>query len=246
MFTSTANIMRTNLLLACCLISAGLFAGCLPINCVKGTGNVAHKSLTVEAFHGIVLEGSLDVRLTRGGTQAVDVEAQANIAELVQTTVKDGIWRITTSKCYQTDKPFIVHITTAMIDHVQVLGSGDVTGTDAFDVEKAVIGVKGSGDVDLVFNARSVEASVMGSGNIKLGGSTGTIDCSVEGSGDVKASGMKATTANATMMGSGDIELQATARIDANVTGSGDVRYVGDPPEVHGNVTGSGEVEPMK
>ena len=75
---------------------------------MKGTGETVKKSLTVAPIHGIEITGSLDVELTQAPAQSVEVEGQANVAELVQTTVTDGIWKINTSKCYSTDKPFTI------------------------------------------------------------------------------------------------------------------------------------------
>jgi hypothetical protein len=75
-------------------------------NHIKGEGDVIKKPLTVDAFHGIVLEGAADVVITQAATQQVEVEGQPNIAALVTTAVKDGIWTVGTGRAsYSTNKP---------------------------------------------------------------------------------------------------------------------------------------------
>lgn len=238
--------MRTNLLVAALGTAGLLSASCVSIDCVKGTGDPVKKDLQVAAFHGINVMGALDVRLTRAEATQVTVEGQANLIDLVETTVNDGVWTITTSKCYSTDKPFVVHISLPVIDHVHVQGSGDVTGSGAFEMEKAVLSVQGSGDIKLHVNAEHLEASVQGSGDINLQGNAARFECGIQGSGDVKAADLKTEHTKANVTGSGDVSVSVSASLDASVTGSGNVRYRGNPPEVHSNVTGSGDVAPLK
>lgn len=215
-------------------------------DCVQGAGEPVKKTLAVDAFHGVEIMGSLDVELTQAPTQSVIVEGQANVAELLETTVINGIWTIKTSKCYNTDKPFVVRITLPTIDRVAVQGSGDVTCKNRFSGDRLDIDVQGSGDVTMTFNGKTVEAQVQGSGDIKLGGECQEAVLSVQGSGDVKAVELKSQRAMATVTGSGDVTIGVTESLNASVTGSGSVKYKGKPADVKQNVTGSGDVVEIK
>ncbi|MFZ1688338.1 MAG: head GIN domain-containing protein [Flavobacteriales bacterium] len=223
------------------LYTSGLWS-----DCVKGTGDPVKKDLTVAAFHGVEIMGSVDVELTQAATQSVVVEGQSNVADLLETSVNNGIWTIKTSKCYSTDKPFVVRIAVPAIDRVAVMGSGDVTGKNAFGGDRIDIDVQGSGDVTMTFNCKAVEASVQGSGDIKLGGECQEVVLSVQGSGDVKAVELKSQRAMTTVTGSGDIAVQVSESLNASVTGSGSVKYKGKPTDLKQNVTGSGDVVEIK
>lgn len=238
--------MRINLTLPALLMSAGLFAACLPTDCVKGNGAPEKKPLTVTAFHGIVVQGSVNVQLTVSPTQFVEVEAQPNIAELIVTEVKDGIWVIKTSKCYSTDKAFTVHIAVPTIDVVSIQGSGDVVGIGEFATNELKVDVQGSGDLRMAAAATTIRAGVQGSGDITLSGSCTMLYAAVQGSGDIKAGELKTTGAKAKVEGSGDITVQASGTLDANVQGSGDVKYRGKPAHIDSKVQGSGDVKPVE
>ncbi|MBL7964414.1 MAG: DUF2807 domain-containing protein [Flavobacteriales bacterium] len=227
------------------LFSPALLIACLGLDCVTGTGKAIRKPITVEAFHGLVLEGAIDVQVTQGASQQVEVEAQPNLADLLVMDVKNGVCTIRTSKCWTSKVPFVVHLTTPMLDRVHVMGSGDVKGSSAFKAEKVEVKVMGSGDVALGFEAQQMDVRIQGSGNVKLTGSTRSLDCGVQGSGDVKAKGLRATQVKASIQGSGDVEVNAVESLEANVNGSGDVRYVARPATLTENISGSGSVGPL-
>ncbi len=238
--------MRANLSLLALLVSAGLFASCTPIDCVKGAGSPERKTLSVASFHGIVLQGAVDVKLAVSPSQSVEIEAQPNIAALVLTEVKDGIWIIHTDKCYSTDKPFIIHIAVPSIDVVSIQGSGDVTSTGEFNATEMKLDVQGSGDLRMTAVAKTIRAGVQGSGDITLSGTCSMLHAAIQGSGDIKAGELKTGSAKASVEGSGDITVQVSDNLDANVQGSGDVKYRGKPAHVDSKVQGSGDVKPVE
>lgn len=236
--------MRSLLTLSAVL--AGSIAFSVPCDHVKGAGAVVKRTLNVAQFHGIDVQGSIDVVLTQAPSQSVEVEAQANLVDLVTVEVSKGTWTITTSKGYSTDKPFIVHISTPLIDQVEIHGSGDVKSESTFTADNVRLGVEGSGDIVLAYNAKSVTADIQGSGDIKLSGSAQTLTASVEGSGDINAKNMTAETAAVSTAGSGDITVNATGSLSASIEGSGDILYRGKPANINRSVAGSGEVRSLE
>lgn len=209
---------------------------------VKGTGEVVRRTITMPPFHGIALCGSMDVRLTPGKTTSVTVEAQANIAELVATEVKDGIWRIATRSDYSTQKPFIVHIQAPSIDMVSIEGSGEVTGDGSFTAGAIRLSVSGSGDMDLALDCDAVEAEVSGSGEIRLAGRCTAMKCSIDGSGDIEASRLACRDASLSVSGSGSIAADASGRVDASISGSGGIALARKPADLSRRITGSGSL----
>lgn len=222
-----------------------LLLACVAPDCITGKGAVVKRPLQLQPVHAITLQGSLDVQLTQGEGQSVEVEAQENLVDLVETTVKDGHWTIRTRACYRTDKPFVVHLRVPKIDRVTVQGSGDVVGTGTFAGNSFNLDVQGSGDLKINVNGVSVKTSVQGSGAVKLSGTCEDLAATVQGSGDVKAAELKAGRARVSVMGSGDITLQTNGALEGEIMGSGDVEYVGTPSPLSVQVTGSGRVAPV-
>lgn len=204
------------------------------------------KAVAVDAFHGFIVQGSMEVRLKKGAAQSVEVEGQPNIAGLLVTEVKNGIWAINTKECYKTDKPFIVHITTPSVDMISIQGSGDVKSMDSFTPLSLDVDVQGSGEVDISVDTKRVKATVQGSGDIGLKGTCGVLDASVQGSGDIDAIGLMSTNATVGIAGSGDVSVQATEHLQVSIAGSGDVKYRGKPAKLDKSINGSGELKQVE
>lgn len=233
--------MRTLIL----LLTVALAGGCRTV-CVTGTGPMTRVPLDVPAFTGIEAEGSLEVRVSPGPAQAVEVEGPADLVGLVTAEVRKGIWHITTRDCYSTDQPFVVHIRIPRLDHITLSGSGNVTADSVFGAGRTLLAVHGSGDLIAheVHEERLI-ASVQGSGNITVTGTADHFDAEVQGSGDVQGRELSASHAEVAVQGSGDVELTAVEQLNASVQGSGDVRYRGQP-KVASRIQGSGTVVPIE
>jgi len=216
------------------------------MDCTFGTGAVERHALVLPAFTGIVVEGAMDVHVTRGTEQAVELEGQSNITALVTTEVRNGVWHINTSTCTTTDEPFVVHIRIPRIERITIEGSGDVTADSVFGAGSTVFTVKGSGDlVARDLREQRLMVTVKGSGDVALYGTTGHLDADVHGSGSLRAAGLSAAHAEVAVQGSGDVELTPVEDLDATVMGSGNIRYRGQP-KVTSRIQGSGTVVPLE
>jgi hypothetical protein len=175
----------------------------------------------LEEFTRIDNRGSVDVRLTAGATQRVDVRAGENVIDDVRTDVHDGTLQLT-------------------FDH-------DGFGGDDVVVEIAVpqlagIAASGSGDIDVDgIEADAFDVRSNGSGDITLAGTAQRLTVELNGSGDADLDGLTARVARVATRGSGDADVRAGERLDVTVNGSGDVRYHGDPALMR-RVDGSGDL----
>ena len=241
---TTAPAMKHRIASTLLLLSALTLTSCRLAECMTGNGEVEKRGLEIQPFHGIVVEGSMDVQLTKADVQQVTVEGQANLIDKLNKEVRDGLWHIGIDDCYRTNKPFVVHIAIPTVDRVIVEGSGEVKGSEPFSVDDLVVEVRGSGAVNMNIDAGKINAVVQGSGDIVLGGTCTSVSGTVQGSGDLDLRRLKATDAVMTVAGSGDIRVQASGSLKAMVQGSGDILYSGSPASIDRTVQGSGDVRP--
>ncbi|MEG2390449.1 DUF2807 domain-containing protein [Brevundimonas sp.] len=118
-------------------------------------------------------------------------------------------------------------------------GSGQVwTGA----AERLKIAIGGSGDV-MAGSVGALEVAIGGSGDVNVQRVDGPVAISIAGSGDVNVAGGRVSDLSAQIVGSGDIDIEATVQ-DASVgiMGSGDIRIQRVTGNMSKRVAGSGEV----
>jgi hypothetical protein len=189
---------------------------------VPGSGVAATDSRTVPPFTAVDLAGSNHVTIHVGEKQAVVVEADDNLIDLVTTEVRSGTLVLGTNGSFTTKHPMTVEVTVPTLDAVLLSGSGVVT-------------VEGVG-------AEQLTVRVPGSGLLRVSGTAERLDVSLSGSGDVQLQDLVARDVVATLSGSGRLQVHATGSLDASLPGTGVIVYAGDPGNVTRNVTGTGAI----
>ena len=215
------------------LILAVSFIATTPVQCqwwgsnetVRGNGEMTSEKRNTEDYDEISLVGSMDVELISGTEGNLTVEAESNLQEYITTEVNGGTLKISVEKGYNL-KP-------SRNNGIKVI----VPFKDLSAVE-----VTGSGDIKLELEVEDLSGQVTGSGDILLSGTARDFDCKVTGSGDFKAYDLKAENVEATVMGSGDIQISANSSLKAKVMGSGDIKYKGNPKNQDFKTSGSGSV----
>ncbi len=221
-------------------------SGCMEFGAqVKGTGTPVRKVIQVEAFSELVNDGHFEVVISKGVEQRVEIEAQAELIDLVRTDVSGGTWTIRTNKSYSTDAPFVIHITTPQLTRLAVEGSGDIRSEDVFGGNDVEFTLAGSGNIAIAhLDVKRIEATDKGSGNITLGGTASELDATIKGSGGIEAAELTCNEAEVTIKGSGDVSLTAISKLAISIAGSGSVRYHGKP-DLTTDISGSGSVAPL-
>lgn len=103
--------------------------------------------------------------------------------------------------------------------------------------------LSGSGIVTIDgVDADQFTVAVPGSGVLSVSGTTERLDASLRGSGDVQLQDLAARDVKASVGGSGRLQVQATQSLDLSVSGSGAIFYGGNPAKVTQNVTGTGAI----
>lgn len=217
-------------------------AGGAPITIAADTREVRN----VAAFTRVQLAGSMEVIVTQGSAQKVEVVGLAEDLKEVETTVEKGRLRVGTVNhsgiSWRNFKgPVKVYVTVTSLDGLSVSGSGHLHADNTLTSKTMTVAVSGSGKLKAPLQAEVVEASISGSGQLQLSGSTKSLSAGVSGSGRIEASELKASSCEARISGSGNCRVNVAETLDAHISGSGSVLYTGSP-KVTSHVAGSGRV----
>ena len=212
---------------------------------IKGNGNVISKTINTNDYDEVFVTGSFDVKLIHGNEGKIGLRIEDNLLEyLIIETEEDKLvikWKKGVN--IQTKKGVFITVPFKDLDKVGLTGSGDIIANDVIKASHFNTFVSGSGDVVLNIDAHKITSKITGSGDVELKGNTDTLNTLVTGSGDFKSYDLKANNVEATVTGSGDIQIFVSNKLNARVTGSGDIQYKGNPKYEDLKVTGSGDIE---
>ena len=213
--------MRRLLVLAIAII---VLSACSKDN-YTGSGNTISEFREVNAFAKINSSGTFIVNITQGPTQSLEIIADDNIIDKVNTRVSANQLNIYLEEGNYKNTYLEANITVPDLNGIKNEGTGDVT---VFDFQRV----------------GTMEIENVGSGNISIAGYTDNLIIENEGSGIINCSEFMAANVDLRIEGSGDCEVHCTESLNLKIEGSGNVYYKGSPT-INANISGSGQVISM-
>jgi hypothetical protein len=212
-------------------------------NVVRGSGNVETETREVRGFDQVSLSGQGEIILTQGEREALEIEAEDNIIEVIETEVRGDTLHIGTrnNTLLQPTEPVRFYLTMDQIDGLEVSGSGDITA-DSVDADHLTMEISGSGNMNIdSLIADSLEVDISGSGHVEAEGRVPDQEIEISGSGNYEAADLEGETVDVKVSGSGEATVWANEALNVDISGSGQVNYYGNPA-VNQDISGSGEL----
>jgi len=203
------------------------------------------QSRNVSGFTSIASGGPFNVHIKINGTESVKVDADADIINEIETVVEDGTLKIKFKdheNWHQNIHKAEIYVTAKSLTGLVNSGSGSMHVDGTISGENCKVVLSGSGDITTSVRSNSLHTVISGSGSISLNGSADEASIVVTGSGEVNGKDLKTQTLDATITGSGNINVIADKSVSARITGSGNVVYSGNASVVNSRHTGSGRV----
>lgn len=203
-------------------LSLGALSSCSK-DVIVGSGEIISETREVDLFNKVRSEGVFRVTITRGEVQSVEITGDNNILGKVRTQVTNGELRLFLDQDYNYGEMHLqADITVTRINGLKNYGTGEIH----------VFGVDEPGHFELLNS---------GTGPIYIEGGASSLEVFNEGSGDIHAFGFNVLACNATLIGSGDLEIACSESLRAFMEGSGDIYYLGTPT-IEATIEGSGKI----
>lgn len=191
-------------------------------DCLRGIGANVSETRDLGNFTGILSTIPANVFITQGPLEAVRIESQANILEVLKTSVVNNTLSIEFEKCVKELNDVSIHVTIPEINKLNLTGVGDMSTV---------------GDIDVT----ELDISLTGAGNFNLQGRAETLNIQLIGVGDVSAFTLLADIGNVNISGVGNTEVFISDELNVTITGVGTVFYKGSPV-ISSTITGDGAV----
>jgi hypothetical protein len=228
---SLKSILRGVAPLAALALAAAASGGCdkmyVSIDGEEGK-KLADLDLTGTPPSEVALMGPDTVRIARGDTLAISVDGDADVAEQMRFTLKDGkLGILRKNGKWLSDETVTVNVTMPAPRKLMMAGSGKIFSPELAG-DNARVSVAGSGTVETEsVTTDSLKVDIAGSGTYRAAGEAKALRVSIAGSGDARLEALKVDDAKIDIAGSGDTAFSSDGTVKANIMGSGEVRVIG-------------------
>jgi hypothetical protein len=188
---------------------------------VRGSGVRQTEKRDLPAFASIETTGVFEVEVICQKPASFEIEADDNILPLVDTEVKGGVLRVTTTKHYSSRGSIAIRIAVPNLESVKSTGAGKF---HILDLKNDTFRIDSTG-----------AATVVAEGQSK------SVEISSTGAGKIDVHNLRANKADVRVTGAAGVEVNASDELDVTVSGAGRVTYSGSP-KVNKHVSGAGQV----
>ncbi len=214
---------------------------------VKGDGNITTKNISLSTYDKIEISGAIGVILFKGKEGSAEVTTDNNIHEFIELKVQGGKLILKSRRGYhlKPTQAIEVRIPVEQISQLHISGSGSFKSEAILDTNDLDLHITGSGNVSLPVEGTTVKASISGSGDMYLKGTVEKCYVSISGSGNFFGKELTVNNAEASISGSGNIQIDVKEMLKARVSGSGGIRFKSKPNTIDFKSSGSGTVRSL-
>ena len=234
---------RHMMILALIVLTIAMLSAC-STQTVRGSGNVVEDSREVSDVSGVALATIGDLEIEVGDSESLRIEAEDNLLEHLETSVRNGKLRIETRDTIRLDttKPVRYFLTVTGLDTIEISSAGNIEASD-LAAEDFSIKISSTGDLSMgELNANSLEIDMSSTGKLDIaGGAVESQNIDISSTGSYSAEELASSEADVRLSSTGSATIWVSDNLKANLSSSGDLRYRGNPT-VEATTSSTGEV----
>jgi hypothetical protein len=218
-------------------MSACMFDG------VQGDGNVVSKNRKIsDDFIRINASRGLEVYLTKSREISLEVEADENLHDLIETEVKNGTLYITSRKNIYSASAKKIHLSADNINEIQVNSGAEVYSENIFASEKLVLSVSSGAQANMDLRVVELTCESSSGAGMKLKGEVNMLHASSSSGSDIDAYKLTAKECTADASSGSNIEVMVTENFVGKASSGGDIKFKGHPHKAEKINTSGGNV----
>ncbi|HTX88080.1 MAG TPA: head GIN domain-containing protein [Bacteroidales bacterium] len=230
------------------LLSAALLLTVASCSKIKGKGDVVSTKRTVTGYTGISLDIDGTVNYTPDSVYTLEILAQQNIADVIETNTDDGklVIKYQAHKIIGKHDAITINITAPHTTLFNISGSGSFSLHNPIEEPVIRLQISGSGSTSAqALTANDLQVSISGSGSVWANSGVANYEhLDISGSGNIDLTNVIADSTYATISGSGDIRVNVLKYLEGTISGSGSILYNGNPI-INSHISGSGSIKHM-
>lgn len=236
---------KINIQFLAILFIAAIFTSCGSnmFNGVVGNRNIVTIERTIKAdFTGIKVSTGIDLFIRQGSTNAITVEADENLHDLIITEVKEGILKIYTDKNIWKSKARKVYVTIENLTLLKASSGSNVKSESVINTNEIYIDASSGASIDIEVVAKSAVTEASSGSDVKIKGTTINHTARASSGSSINAYKLKSTNANASASSGASINIYASKNMDAKASSGGVIDYTGNPTKISKEASSGGSI----
>ena len=210
---------------------------------LKNANNVNVQVRNLDSFNAIDVSGGLNVFITPGATQSIEVKTNGTNQDKIITLVKNSKLYVYVDKGIGYVKNTEIYITVVDLQSLEASGACDIKGLKSIYAKNFNLDVSGGSDIEFLLVAENAKFDISGAVDVNIEGSCHTADIKISGASDFNARKFKIEACNLSVSGASDVSLYVTGELAAEISGASDVDYSGNPTITSKQVSGSASLD---
>lgn len=196
---------------------------------IKGDGRDISEAREVSDYNGIKVRGRIQVTLTQGTEEKVEVQAASNIIPLITTTVNDGLLTIESTNKISQDESVEVRITTAQIQKLDIAEGASVVMQNSFTGDNITIDSNAGTTGRLQLQYKNLQCNLSAGAYIDLDGKVDSASFSASAGSNIDAKDLKAIKCQVLASAGSTTDVNVTDELTADINSGSIFNYEGNP-----------------
>ena len=210
---------------------------------IRGNGNIETQKRNVSKdFTSIKVSQGIKVYLTTNERVSVNVEADENIIDLIETEVHDGVLKISLSKNVWRSNKRKVYVSASTITSIRTSSGASVRLENTLKADRLDLRASSGSDIRGTVRVSDLEADTSSGADIRLSGTAENFDARASSGSNIRAFDLEAEYVKAKASSGADIRVNASKDINARASSGGDVKYRGEAKRINSRKSVSGSV----
>ena len=210
-----------------------------------------NKSFPVKGFNSISVSSGIDLYLTQGGSESVNIKAESEILKEIEVEQSGGNLSIRMKSGINWGSMFKNRVIKAYVNYktlaaLSASGGSDVFTQNTIKTDKFSIHASGGSDLKLDLVCTDLELSTSGGSDLDLKGKADNMILKASGGSDIDAYELITQYAKASVSGGSDVNINVSKALEASASGGGDIHFKGDAALKKTSSSKSGDVTRVK
>lgn len=241
--------MKRNTLFILLLLQFHLLSACHYKNRDRDTSSVVHETRTVDHFTGINVSTGIDVYISQGNTEHVEVVSSQKSIKDVRTEVENGILKIYYKHkegyhwfSMHINRNMKVYVTAKELQRISASSGSDVYGQTKINATNLSLSASSGANLRLEIASNNLNCDVSSGSDAELKGTATNFIGSASSGADIKATSLITDSSTLNASSGSDIKVTVNKSLKGTASSGGDITYKGNPAVIIKDKSSGGDI----